>query len=219
MFGGAGKTITSITDLVINLLSPERPDEKIVALANRYESLPTAKDKETFMSKLTGSTKNQLRNYLDRPEQMIPVVSPTLERVMPGRGGEFERKQFELEESISFLPSYIRSSEIQIASLDLEMLQKEKVTDSKLRERYSIEMIGKTLRDRERFRRQNPEIDAVMNFWGDVETLQSSQARTLLIQKADKLGIPYDTIPALQPKKKTGGTKAPVVKNRGYINR
>ena len=109
----------------------------------------------------------------------------------------------------SYLREYIYAHQEEFLMEDLKSLEftlrDMKETDQKLLEKYDKEMKGQSDSFREQYRRDNPDIDAALNLWGRVSSIKSQDALDLLKQKAEKLGIPYESILAL---KKGGIQKA-----------
>jgi len=75
--------------------------------------------------------------------------------------------------------------------------------DDVLIDKYYSDTSGWKSGEKYDYRESNPEIDAALNFWGRVSTLQSSKALQLLKSMANKYKIPYDAFPAIA---KYGGT-------------
>lgn len=124
------------------------------------------------------------------------------------------KKQEEIfTELLKTVPSYLADYVLEnrrgwqkkdIASV-FEVIGKMKTADQKLIDRYSLLMMGESTQARQKYRRENPDVDMALNFWNKVSTVQSPKARTLLKQRATELGIPEEVIPALARKKTTGG--------------
>jgi len=62
--------------------------------------------------------------------------------------------------------------------------------DELLIDTYYEETKGQSPQDKYAYRKNHAEADAALNFWGYVTTIQSSTARRLLKERANKLGIP-----------------------------
>ena len=75
--------------------------------------------------------------------------------------------------------------------------------DDLLLSSYQQNNMGKTTKEKERYRREHPDVDAALNFWGKATTVQSREAKLLLQKRASEIGIPTELIPALIPKKTT----------------
>jgi hypothetical protein len=200
VFGGAGRSVLSISDFIINMISPDEPEPEIKTLADRYNELGTQEEKDKFMTRLTASNKNKLKNYLDKQPMEIPIVSAVAERVYPQKGGQLENNQYTLEKSVDILPSYWKSSLTpeQMKSVDTKMWTDKKASDAKIIEQYDLDMIDKDTNAREVYLKNNPDIDATMLLWGkdNRSSINSLEAANKLASEAEKYGIPLELIPA-----------------------
>ncbi len=144
----------------------------------------------------------QLLQKFDMPEELLPITEEqepfdeaglseddvffSFVEAIPSFFADFvleNREQFDTGN----LPERIRTAEVEFATL------------RRLRSRYRRVTKGLGDRERERFRAENPDIDAALVMLGDVSTFKSDEARRRVTQLAQQLGVPEDIIPALQP--------------------
>jgi hypothetical protein len=200
LFGGAGKTITSVTDLIANWLLPREVEPEILAMSEQFEGIDE-QGKEDFLARMNASDKRKMLNYINRKGTQIPVASAVGQRVFPGYGGQLESNRFELEESVEMVPGYWRESmsDEQMRAVDTKVWSDKKVKDARIIEKYDLAMMGKGDSDREVYRRNNPDVDTTLLLWGRVSSMQSLEAAEKLDAEIERLGIPRELVPAFSP--------------------
>jgi hypothetical protein len=108
--------------------------------------------------------------------------------------------------SIRFVPNYIsdyiQGNKEQFPAVDLVELipkwQERKASDLTLIDRYERATMGDDMQQyRLAYRYDHPELDAALNLWGKVKTVQTTTAYRLLQQACEELGIPVESVPAL----------------------
>ncbi len=197
IFGGAAKAITSVTDLVANLLAPQPVDPYIKNLAEQYQNMDKT-GQTAFLARMSASDKKAMTNYLNKPQQQIPILGLIGKRIMPGQGGRLADVQYQLEQSVKILPKYwldIMTSE-QMKQVDVKFWTDKKKTDARLIQDYNLQMMGKSDYDREQYRIKNPGADVILNFWGQLSTVKSLAAANRLSALASQYNIPLTSIPA-----------------------
>ncbi len=195
IFGGVSQTATSVSDYILDLLLPKETDQFVIELANQYQSLKTDKERETFLSNIQAATQNEMFRYLRKPEGQVPVVSAITKRVYPQRGGQIRTTEYEtMKPYKDIFPKYLESllNGDQLKSLDLDNIKSIKGRDVKSIEKYNVTTEGMDDDFKKTYRQSNPEIDAALNLWGKVTTIQSEQAGQNLLTRLKALGIPDD---------------------------
>lgn len=111
---------------------------------------------------------------------------------------------------VDVLPSYLEDYALankevftDIPSL-IKQLEPIKKEDRDTIDRWNRMTMGEDNEFRERVRKEEPETDVVLNFWGEVKIVKTTEAYNALKAKADELGIPHEVIPALSRKEKVG---------------
>ncbi len=142
---------------------------------------------------------NRLTERFDIPEEIYPIREPLEPFEEKGKDeGEIEAALFDVVPS--YFATFIRENRKKLEGDLPDIVRKfeqEKEQDKGLITKYLNDTKGLTTKEREAFRRANPEIDAVLNFWGRVVTVQSRSALAILREKADRLDVPQDIIPTL----------------------
>jgi hypothetical protein len=169
------------------------------------------KQEEIYLSNdLTSDEKRQLINEIDVLVTDTARLAVEYLETMPNEFSEdgsspLKEMRTSYFDYVGELPAYLRDyyneSKIDIdegtASKYLQAITKQKESDIPLTERYYTDTQGAKSSVKYKYREDNPEIDAALNFWGYVTTLRSDEARRQLEKMADKYGIPYDAFPAL----------------------
>jgi len=88
LLGGAGQALTSVTDVVINLLSPKQIDPRIQQLTEQYQTITDRTAKNEFLYGLSIEDRDKVLEQLKQPQKGIPIVTPLIKRVYPERGGQ-----------------------------------------------------------------------------------------------------------------------------------
>ncbi len=133
------------------------------------------------------------------PEEIYPIRDP-LETFEEEGKTESETRAALLDTVPTYLSNFIRENPKQFKDNLPETIrnfEQAKDKDRGLITKYLNDTKGFDNSERVEYRRDNPEIDAVLNFWGRVSTLQSRTALALLREKADILGVPEDIIPGI----------------------
>jgi hypothetical protein len=166
------------------------------------------------LKRMTASDKRAVLNYVERRPTQIPVVSPVVARVYPERGGQLESNQYDLEQSVKMLPTYMTKDMTpeQMRTVDTKFWTAKKVSDAKIVEKYDLSMINESNAAREAYRKANPEIDATLALWNHTASIVSVAGAQALTDAADKFGIPIGSIPAFA-KRANGTERIPVDKN------
>jgi len=205
IFGGAYKTVASISDYVLNLFGANETDPSIIKLANEMQSLPTTSaDKkvvtqEDFLKRLTASDRTAVKNYINRREQGFPVVGSIIQRFYPQRSGQLESRQYDLDQRVSDIPTYYRDTMTngQKKGADITQWNNWKKQGAKLQEQYKLQTLGKSSAEADVYLSQNPNVDVAKLIWdGTTKTIHSVEAARLLKQTTTEYGIPLDVIPA-----------------------
>jgi hypothetical protein len=87
IFGGAGTGATSISDYVLQLVSPIKADQRISDLADQYKKAERL-GKIQILAGLSPNDKEDVLAVANAPKGTIPIVSPIIKRFYPERGGQ-----------------------------------------------------------------------------------------------------------------------------------
>ncbi len=168
LFGGAGNVVTSITDVITNLISPPMQSGKIEKIAKEYEAAIRSSDKNKLLKDLSPQEKQGV--FAKLKEGNIPIVTPVVKRVLPGRGG-------------------------QLLQTSWDNLDKFRKDSTKSLEAYkSLETNERLV-----YRSQHPEIDAALFILGDVTVLRSTSARKHVDDILKQRNISEKILPKKKP--------------------
>ena len=204
ILGGAAAAVTSTTDWIANLLSPDVPSPDILALAEQVKGLPTEKKtkdtitQEDFLRRINAADKRAVTNYLNKRDGGIPVISSIIRRILPPYGGQLESNRYDLERSVKDMPAYLTKDMTpdQMKAADVKLWTDKKAADAKIIDRYDLANINKSTTERDSYLKKNPDVEATLALWGTRSTLNSIEAAQKLESEAKKFGIPLDKVPA-----------------------
>lgn len=153
---------------------------------------------------------NDLVSKYQLPPEVLPIRAP--EKPWEAKGKTEEEIFGDLMNMLpKYLSDYVWANQEEWRTKDLNTLipviEKLKADDKVLLDRYTRITAGADTAFKIAYRKDHPDIDVALNFWGNVSAIKTAEARDLLRARADEYGIPYDTLPALQRKPSGGRTK------------
>ncbi len=147
--------------------------------------------------------KKKLDKY-NMPESAVPI-----RKVEEPWEAEDKNPDEIMGDMLDMLPKFIRdevwANRYEWQARDLEglipVLQERRLEVRDLIDKYNRVTMDMDDSFKATYRRDNPELDAALNFWGRVTTAKSQEARDILTRWAEELKIPLEIFPALQPSK------------------
>lgn len=90
--GGAGRSLMTLTDPVVEAISPTPVDERIKGLADQLKALgPNRLKRLAFLNDLPAEDREKVDRLSRQPETKVPLVQPAIERFIGERSGELNR--------------------------------------------------------------------------------------------------------------------------------
>ena len=90
LFGGLGREALTLSDWIIEKISPTELDVKIQSLADEYEEIEGSTPRRTFLNNLSPEDRESVVEIIQKPDSKIPLLSQFKQRFAPGRGGDVQ---------------------------------------------------------------------------------------------------------------------------------